>query len=868
MLQKFTFLTFFLFLSFSTFAQRYLTEVFSEVQVDADVTYGQNISVLNMPNTGFPSTVDLKMDVYEPLGDTETNRPIVLFVHGGNYLPPIISGQCNGSKADNAAVEICTRLAKMGYVVASIDYRLGWNPLANDFEERISSLLIANYRGVQDVRTALRYFRMTEAEEGNPWGIDPTRAIVWGDGTGGSIALTAATVNSYDELISSPVSISSNGEPIITEEVNGDIYGTSIGVDITGDTLSIPNHVSYVSNFSLCVNTSGYLSAEEWLNAGDMPMISFHGINDLMYPYDDQTVILPTIDLFLLDAFGSRYIQELAQSFGNNQVFVEANIQDGFTDAANELNEGFEGLFPFMLDTTTINGIVYTLNNLPWNWVDEEPMIPPTYPPDYQFVNCSLDENMSKSKIDTLIGYFAPRAFAALCFGCQEFNANVYLDENDNGVFDGNDAPLQNIIAEFQPNNSHTNTNADGNLSKLFQEGDYTMTVTPPMYYQVTSTPYPVEFSVGLGGVFPNNPSISVIPTPGINDLMVSLLPLEAPMPGFDVEMKIVYKNQGTTIQDGTLTMNFADIFTFLESSVMGDVNGTAITWEIPDLAPLEMGEITVKFEVATNTLNDVAISDVSFESGEIDETPTDNFDQIQQVVIGSYDPNDKAVNPAQLDIDDAQGRYLTYLIRFQNTGTAPAVNIRVEDTLSQYLDINTLEILDVSHDYRMEITGNKNIAWHFDDIFLPDSTANEPESHGHIAFRVKTNLPADLPSSIDNQAFIYFDFNEAILTNIAKSEFLIDGVNNRNNLKIPMQIFPNPVKNEVNIESSWPVSINEIKVEVLDINGKIVQKKEVTTSGKNIKMTLNLEQLPTGIYQIKLSDNQFSTIQKLVKIN
>jgi carboxylesterase type B len=85
----------------------------------------------------------------------------------------------------------------MGYVVASCDYRLGWNPVATTQEERVNTLINAAYRGVQDCRTAVRFFRKSQAENGNPFGIDPWRIGVWGQGTGGYIAFAAATINAY-----------------------------------------------------------------------------------------------------------------------------------------------------------------------------------------------------------------------------------------------------------------------------------------------------------------------------------------------------------------------------------------------------------------------------------------------------------------------------------------------------------------------------------------------------------------------------------------------------------------------------------------------------------------------------------------------
>jgi carboxylesterase type B len=111
------------------------------------------------------------MDIYTPSGDTESSRPLIVYMHTGNFLPPLLNGSALGTKTDNQAVEICSRFARMGYVVASIDYRLGWNPTAATQAERTYQLINAAYRGVQDARTAVRYFRMNAAEMGNEYGV-------------------------------------------------------------------------------------------------------------------------------------------------------------------------------------------------------------------------------------------------------------------------------------------------------------------------------------------------------------------------------------------------------------------------------------------------------------------------------------------------------------------------------------------------------------------------------------------------------------------------------------------------------------------------------------------------------------------------
>jgi hypothetical protein len=113
-------------------------------------------------NIADPSTVvkvaDLKMDIYQPdqSVDSETARPIFIFVHTGNALPPPLNGSPNGTKTDSSAVEVCKRMARRGYVAVSMDYRNGWNPLGTSVEERRGTLLNAIYRAVHDVKQCVR----------------------------------------------------------------------------------------------------------------------------------------------------------------------------------------------------------------------------------------------------------------------------------------------------------------------------------------------------------------------------------------------------------------------------------------------------------------------------------------------------------------------------------------------------------------------------------------------------------------------------------------------------------------------------------------------------------------------------------------
>lgn len=179
---------------------RYLDEVFSAASKTTTV-YGNNYTVITLSSTGHTKPLPQQVVIYSPAGDTETARPLIIYLHTGNFLPISVNGSCGGTLADSSNVEFATRLAKMGYVVAVMDYRLGWRPdLPQELLKRFT-LINAAYRGVQDVRSCIRFFRKSVDTQANPFGIDPTKIVVWGQGTGGYISMAAAYLNTYNEIL-------------------------------------------------------------------------------------------------------------------------------------------------------------------------------------------------------------------------------------------------------------------------------------------------------------------------------------------------------------------------------------------------------------------------------------------------------------------------------------------------------------------------------------------------------------------------------------------------------------------------------------------------------------------------------------------
>ncbi len=138
--------------------------------------------------------------------------------------------------------------------------------------------------------------------------------------------------------------------------------------------------------------------------------------------------------------------------------------------------------------------------------------------------------------------------------------------------------------------------------------------------------------------------------------------------------------------------------------------------------------------------------------------------------ILDSFDPNDKAVSPRGVGPEryTPTGAALDYVIRFQNTGTDVAYKVVVTDTLSEHLDVSTLRVGTVSHPYKMTVTGKGRpvLTFTFDNINLPDSTADEPRSHGRIQFNIRPKAGLPEKTRVENFADIFFDYNEPIRTN------------------------------------------------------------------------------------------------------
>lgn len=413
-------------------AQRYLNEVFSasDVVVTQNVDYGTNVDWLTSDFTTTPPTINTvtkRMDIYEPAqgADTLSERPMIVYLHTGNALPPPFNGSPNGSKADSSVIVTCTQWAMRGYVAVAVNMRHGWDPLNPNPQIRRGTLLNAIYRQVHDVKQAVRTLK-EDADNANTYGIDVNKIVVYGEGTGGYVAQAYTTLDKPEELFIEKF------RPNPFEPDTSYVDTTLVGnLDGFGGDLNFYIDNGYDSEVHMSVNAGGSLADSSWLEMGDVPMVSFHCIRDDFAPFTNGDVIVPTTQEIVVEVQGSNYFQQKANDLGNNDSFINLP-SDPFTDRARAMygttwdvsNGGTEtvnltpeGLFPVLRPL----GAFLSNEASPWQWWDPNGALAMAeVAPGVTAHMASLASNpdMSPMKgrayIDTIQGYMHPRVVCAL----------------------------------------------------------------------------------------------------------------------------------------------------------------------------------------------------------------------------------------------------------------------------------------------------------------------------------------------------------------------------------------------------------------------------------------------------------------------
>ena len=256
---------------------RYFDRIFNTVDKTANVIYGNAPSITSIYiSESFTTAQDLKLDIFQPVGDAEPKRALIIFAHSGGFI--------NGSKGNQDMQALGDSFAHYGYVTASMDYRLNFNLFSSNSSER------AVWRGTQDASSAIRFFK----QNASLYNIDTNKIFLWGSSAGSFLALGLAYVDDSER----PASTFSS---------------PNLGCkDCTG------NNYPFSSKVRGIISCWGATKDSSWIQSNNnIPALLFHGTTDGTVPFTEGYPFgLPTISYV-------RGSQELNEQLNRTSIYHE-----------------------------------------------------------------------------------------------------------------------------------------------------------------------------------------------------------------------------------------------------------------------------------------------------------------------------------------------------------------------------------------------------------------------------------------------------------------------------------------------------------------------------------------------------------------
>jgi len=424
---------------------------------------------------------------------------------------------------------------------------------------------------------------------------------------------------------------------------------------------------------------------------------------------------------------------------------------------------------------------------------------------------------------------------------CGSVQGTSYIDLDGDCVKDPNEVGIPYSPLLVQPGNEAALTDGFGQFAFGLQNGDYTLEQTDPTLVPICPATQPVPFTVSGNASTIDLANSSTEPL----DLRASLAG-GVFRPGFNAYYHVLARNDSPQ-QSGpvTVTLQLDPALTYVTSDVAPTVNGNTLTWILDAFTSYQDEGWYVSVNVPVGTpLGTLLNSTLTVSNTLPDANAANDSETDTDVVVGSYDPNDKRAQTSSRASESLYfinaDAWIDYTIRFQNTGTYPAEFVVITDTIAPELDMLSFEQGVASHPFTVSFKPGRVIEWRFDNIQLPDSTTDEPGSHGLVRFRMKPVQPLIAGTVIANVANIYFDYNEPVITepSVLVAEFST-GVGEKRGGSITLS--PVPASDRLTITGTYAIE----RLTVLSADGRVVLRANF----RSMNGTLDLQRLNRGTY-------------------
>lgn len=435
----------------------------------------------------------------------------------------------------------------------------------------------------------------------------------------------------------------------------------------------------------------------------------------------------------------------------------------------------------------------------------------------------------------------------------------AFADLDDDCGQGAEDLGLPYRVLTVEPGGHHVLTNASGFFGTELFFDDYTLNAAINGYAS-NCIPLPAPFTLSASDPVAEW-ELAMAPSVGAD--VSSVVNAGVHVPGFAVMYNVsVINDSPYPFSDLTLDLYFDPALSFSYADGPSTLVGPGhVQWTIPALG----GFSTITYPVAlavpptASLLGTVVSATATVTPTSPDSDPANDSHSISRTIVGAYDPNDKLVQTSSRLSNSLyfldQDAFVEYTIRFQNTGSAPAINVFLLDTIAPEFDLSSLQILAASHTFEASLLPGRVLRFDFPNIMLPDSTSDLLGSQGFASFRLRPVAGLVPGMVLHNAADIFFDFNEPIRTNDADLavEFSV-GI--AANTALQVQLYPNPVSDVLQVvvpDGNW-------LLEVIAMDGRQV----LAQRRSGALLALGAGSLAPGSYALRLTaaDGTQSTVR------
>ncbi len=445
-------------------------------------------------------------------------------------------------------------------------------------------------------------------------------------------------------------------------------------------------------------------------------------------------------------------------------------------------------------------------------------------------------------------------------------SGRVYIDQNNNCLYDIGEPLVKNAV--IKQGNEFVSTNESGFYSISLPQGKYTLQlfkatknmtqVCPPSFGTHTDSSYVDSVVSGY--------DFALKPNQYVTDLQLTLIGET----GWRARRGFTEKYMLKVQNSGSVPLSNFSVFLHLSSKTTAQnfspqptqINGTVYKFDIAHLATGELKNYSFSLQIpGPDSINIgdsiLLLAYCSTNINSVDSDLTDNSDTLHQTITSAYDPNDKQSNPHIYVLPNV--KKIDYQIRFQNIGSDTAYGVTVLDTVDTRLPLKEITINSASHPYRFAVINNV-LFWRFDGIMLPPVKTDEPRSHGWIRYSSKLAQGLPIGTEILNKAYIYFDYEKAVITNEALIRLIQDtlAIGTPEKPKVlneTIRMYPNPAANFFVLENTG------IETEMVEVYSAIGEKIEMLNLKGATQLIVNTTNWESGVYFIRGASVKATTL-------